>query len=146
MHVYKTLYREAASAYFSFRWWTCKIRRNHFEETQSHPTSSMSFSIYNGTKILSTKQERQTTILGWLNIFWSKYETHAYKENMLYRHALKEMLLAYLSNINDATFPTLDLSRDRERNDLQFEELYYYISFTLSTLSIYHLIYTKSSS
>jgi len=106
----------------------------------------MSFSIYNGTKILSTKQERQTTILGWLNIFWSKYETHAYKENMLYRHALKEMLLAYLSNINDATFPTLDLSRDRERNDLQFEELYYYISFTLSTLSIYHLIYTKSSS
>jgi len=39
----------------------------------------MSFSMYIGTKFLSTKHERQTTILGWLNISRSKYETHAYK-------------------------------------------------------------------
>jgi len=71
----------------------------------------MSFSMYIGTKFLSTKEERQTTILGWLNISRSKYETHAYKEKLLYRHALikkKHMPLAYLSNIN-AIFPTFSI-------------------------------------
>jgi hypothetical protein len=34
-----------------------------------------------------------------------------HKENFLYRHALtkKKIPLAYLSNINDATFPTLSI-------------------------------------
>jgi len=54
------------------------------------------------------------------------------------------MQLAYLSNINDAAFPTLSIYPEIFKN-LQFKELYYYISFTFSALSIYHLIYTKSS-
>ena len=66
----------------------------------------MSISMYIGTKFLSTKQERYSPILGWLNISRFKYATHAYKENLLYRHAL-----AYLSNINDVTLPNiLDLA------------------------------------
>jgi hypothetical protein len=74
----------------------------------------MSLSMYVDTKFVSTKQERHTTRLGWINISRSKYETHAYKENLLYRHALiKKMPLTYVSNINDATFPkTLDMLRN----------------------------------
>jgi len=56
------------------------------------------------------------------------------------------MPLAYLSNINVATFTKLSIYQEIKGKNLQFEELYYYISFTFSTLSIYHLIYTKSSS
>jgi hypothetical protein len=53
----------------------------------------MSFSMYIGTKFLLTKQERQTTILAWLNISRSKYETHAYKENLLYTRVIKTVSL-----------------------------------------------------
>jgi len=71
----------------------------------------MFFSMYVGTKFLSTKQELQTTILSWLNISRSKYETHSYKENLLYRHTLKKVPFAYLSN-TDATFPTLSIYQE----------------------------------
>jgi len=57
------------------------------------------------------------------------------------RHQPKKNPFAYLSNINDATFPKLSIYQEIKKK-LQFEELYYYISFTFSTLSIY----TKSSS
>jgi hypothetical protein len=83
---------------------------------RSHTTSSTSFSMYIGTKFLSTKHERQTTILGWLNISRSKYEAHAYKGNLLYTHALtKQNAVSLPVHLRRHLHITLDLSRNKKK-------------------------------
>jgi hypothetical protein len=84
---------------------TGKIRQNHFELMLSQHSSTMSLSPC----FCATKQQGSSTILGWLNIRRSRYETQVYKEILLCAHTSKKMPLAYLSWMN-ATFATLDLS------------------------------------
>ena len=58
----------------------------HFELTHSHHSSSMSTSLYR--KFCKIIKKYSSTNVGWLNIHRPKYETHAYKENLLYVNTL----------------------------------------------------------
>ena len=127
MHVYITLCGIAASAFFSFRWWTGNIRRNHFELMQSHHSSSIYTSTYH--KFCKTTKKHPPTILGCLNIHRSKNETHAYKENLLYVHTLRnKMPLAYRSNMTTPPRNTPFITKFIQTSNLNSNIVFYFPS------------------
>jgi len=72
-----------------------------------------------------------------------KYETRAYKENLLYANTLTKKKFVSLPLQHDGA--TSEHSIYNEISTNQQLELHYCVSFTFPTFSIYHLIHIETA-